>query len=186
MGNLIYAMNVSLDGFVETTDQSLEWATVDEELHSWFNDRTREIDASIYGGNMYRLMAAYWPTADSDPSATPVEVEFAQIWRPLPKIVFSTTLTSVDWNSRLVSGDVGDELDRLRQEFSGDLDLGGARLAAEFIKRDLVDEYRLLVHPVVIGDGTPFFPSLAKPLALRLTDTRHFDSGVLYMRYERA
>ena len=69
MGKLIYAMNVSLDGFVETPDHSLDWANVDQELHTWFNDRTREIDASIYGRRMYELMADYWPTADSDPSA---------------------------------------------------------------------------------------------------------------------
>ena len=84
-----------------------------------------------------------------------------------------------------MSGDVGDELARLREEFSGDLDLGGARLAAEFIKRDLVDEYRLLIHPVVIGSGTPFFPELAEPLDLRLTDTHRFASGVIYLSYTR-
>lgn len=183
MGKLIYAMNVSLDGFVETLDNSLDWATVDEELHSWFNDRQREVDASIYGRRMYQLMAGYWPTADSDQSAPRAEVEFAQIWRPLPKVVFSTTLTSVDWNSRLVSGDVSEQLAALRQEFDGDLDLGGARLAAEFIRRDLIDEYRLLVHPVAIGAGTPFFPDLARPLSLRLIESRTFDSGVVYLCY---
>ena len=106
MGKLIYSMNVSLDGYVETPEHSLDWANVDEELHSWFNDRAREVEASLYGRRMYELMAGYWPTAESDPSATEVEREFARIWKPMPKIVFSSTLTTVDWNSRLVRGDV--------------------------------------------------------------------------------
>jgi dihydrofolate reductase len=183
MGKLIYMMNVSLDGYVETPEHSLDWTKVDEELLGWFNDRTREVDASLYGRRMYELMAAYWPTAESDPSATEAMREFARIWNPMPKIVFSSTLTTVEWNSRLVRGDVEAELARLRTEFDGDLDLGGARLAAEFIRRGLVDEYRLLVHPVVLGAGTPFFPPLESPIRLRLEETRTFDSGVLYLGY---
>ena len=183
MGKLIYSMNVSLDGYVETPEHSLDWANVDEELHGWFNDRAREVDASLYGRRMYELMAGYWPTAESDPSATEVEREFARIWKPMPKIVFSSTLTTVDWNSRLVHGDVGDQLAQLRTEFDGDLDVSGATLAAEFIRRGLVEEYQLLVHPVVLGAGTPFFPELESPIALRLTETRTFGSGVIYLGY---
>jgi dihydrofolate reductase len=181
MGKLIYSMNVSLDGYVETPDHSLDWATVDEELHSWFNAQAREMDASLYGRRMYELMAAYWPTAESDPSAT--QAEYARIWKPMPKIVFSSTLTAVDWNSRLVTGDVGEELTRLRSEFDGDLDVSGPTLAAQFIRRGLVDEYRLVVHPVVLGAGTPFFPKLDSPIPLRLTETRTFESGVIYLGY---
>jgi dihydrofolate reductase len=184
MGRLIYMLNVSLDGFVETPDRSLDWTAVDDELHSWFNDRTRELDASIYGRGLYEVMAAYWPTAGSDPASTETEREFARIWNAMPKVVFSTTLTSVAWNSRLVYGDVADELARLRLEFPGDLDVGGATLAAEFIRRGLVDEYRLVVHPVVLGAGTPFFPALDSPIPLRLIETRTFGSGVVYLGYE--
>ena len=183
MGKLIYSMNVSLDGYVETPEHSLDWANVDEELHSWFNDRAREVDASLYGRRMYELMAGYWPTAESDPSATEVEREFARIWKPMPKIVFSSTLASVDWNSRLVRGDVGEELAQLRTEFDGDLDVSGATLAAEFIRRGLVEEYQLIVHPVVLGAGTPFFPELQSPISLRLTETRTFGSGAIYLGY---
>jgi dihydrofolate reductase len=183
MGKLIYSMNVSLDGYVETPDHSLDWAIVDEELHGWFNDRAREVDASLYGSRMYELMAAYWPTAESDASATEAMLDFARIWKPLPKVVFSSTLTGVEWNSRLVTGDVGDELAQLRTEFDGDLDVGGPTLASAFIGRGLVDEYRLLVHPVILGAGTPFFPKLESAIPLRLTETRSFDSGVIYLGY---
>ena len=186
VGKLVYSLNVSADGFVETPDHSLDWANVDEELHSWFNDQSRSVDASLYGRRMYELMAGYWPNAGSDPDATPVEREFAEIWRATPKIVFSQSLDHVDWNSRLVRGDVGEELERARAEFDGDMDIGGATLAASFIRRGLIDEFRLLVHPVVIGAGTPFFPKLDAPLALSLAETRRFESGVVYLRYIRA
>ena len=174
---------MSLDGYVETPDHSLEWANVDEELHTWFNDQTRQVDASIYGRRMYELMNGYWPTAETDPAATDVEREFARIWKDLPKIVFSSTLKTVEGNSRLVRGDVGEELARLRSEFKGDLDVSGPTLASAFVRRGLVDEYRLVVHPVVVGAGTPFFPKLDTPIRLRLIDTRTFASGVAYQAY---
>jgi len=186
MGKVIYLMNVSLDGFVETPDHSTAWGTVDDELHAWFNDRIRESGAFVYGRRLYELMASYWPTAESDPVATPVMVEFARIWVPKPKVVFSSTLTSVDWNSRLTRGDVGAELERMRREIDGDLEIGGPTLAAEFIRRGLVDEYRLVVHPVVIGAGTPFFPPLDRRLDLELFDTHTFASGVVYLGYRPA
>lgn len=107
----------------------------------------------------------------------------ARIWNATPKIVFSSTLDSVEWNSRLVRGDVGEQLARLRTEFKGDLEVGGATLASAFIRRGLVDEYRLVVHPVVLGAGTPYWPPLAEPIRLRLTETHRFASGVLYLRY---
>jgi dihydrofolate reductase len=186
MGKLIYLLNVSLDGYVETPDHSLDWTIVDDELHTWFNDQERGHEASLYGRRLYELMSAYWPTAETDPAATEPMREFARIWNATPKVVFSTTLDRVDQNSRLVRGDVGEELARLRTEFAGDLNVGGATLASSFIRRGLVDEYRMVVHPVVLGAGTPFFPPLETPIRLRLTESRTFESGVTYLRYTAA
>jgi dihydrofolate reductase len=186
MGKLIYSLNVSLDGFIETPDHSLDWANVDEEVHQWFNEQTRTLHASLYGRRMYEVMAAYWPTAERDPAATDVTREFARIWNPMPKIVFSTSLDRVDHNARLVRGDVGEALDALRTEFEGDLDVGGADLAGQFVRRGLVDEYQLMIHPVVLGAGTPFWPMLDGPLRLRLTETRRFASGVTLLSYGAA
>jgi dihydrofolate reductase len=183
MGRVIYLMNVSLDGYVNTAAGNLDWTTVDDELYAWFNDRIREADAFVYGRRLYELLAAYWPTAESDPSATALMVDFARIWNPKPKVVFSNTLRSVDWNARLVRGDVGDELARLNTEFDGDLHIGGPDLAAQFIECGLIDEYRLVVHPAVLGAGTPFFPPLATPIRLRLIESRKFQSGVQYLGY---
>jgi len=185
MGNLIYLMNVSLDGFVETPAHATDWTTVDEELLGWFNDQSRQTAAFLYGRRLYDVMAAYWPHAESDPSATEAMLEFARIWLRTPKIVFSSTLAEVGWNSRLIRSDPVDELARLRNEFDGDMSVGGPRLASAFIARDLVDEYRLVVHPIAIGAGTPFFPPLERPLRLRLTAYHRFGSGAIYLAYGR-
>ena len=183
MGKLIYSLNVSLDGFVETPDHSLDWATVDEELHTWFNDQTRALDASLYGRRMYELMADYWPTAEADPSATDVTREFARIWKPMQKVVFSTSLEHVEHNARLVHGDVGTVFENLRREFGGVLDVSGPNLAGQFVRRGLVDEYQLVIHPVVLGAGTPFWPELDTPQRLRLVEARTFASGAELRSY---
>jgi dihydrofolate reductase len=183
MGRLIYLMNVSLDGFVETPNHSLDWTIVDDELHTWFNDQMRTLDAELYGRRIYELMADYWPTGEDDPSATDAMREFARIWKPMSKIVFSTSLEHVEHNSRLVHGDAGTVLEELRREFSGDLSVGGPNLAGQFVRRGLVDEYRLVIHPVVLGAGTPFWPELDAPLRLRLVDRHTFTSGVELRSY---
>jgi dihydrofolate reductase len=183
VGKLIYLMNVSLDGFIETPEHSLDWTIVDEELHTWFNDQMRTLDATLYGRRLYELMAAYWPTGEDDPSATDAMREFSRIWKPMPKIVFSSSLEHVEHNARLVRGDVETVLQDLRREFDGDLDVGGPNLAGQFVRRGLVDEYRLVVHPVVLGAGTPFWPELDAPLRVRLVDTRTFKSGVELRSY---
>ena len=182
MGKLIYSMNVSLDGFVETPDHRLDWTVVDEEIHSWWNDQERTMDALLYGRRLHEVMT-YWRTAESDPAATPVMLDFARIWNSKPKVVFSSSLDSVEGNSRLVRGDVAEELAKLKEEFDGDLAVGGPTLASGFIERGLVDEYRVVVHPVVLGAGTPFFPRLDRPIGLRLLETRTFHSGAMYLGY---
>ena len=106
MGRLIYSLNVSLDGFIETTDHQLDWGLVDDELHTWFNDQTRSLDASLYGRRLYDVMSAHWPTAASDPGISEPELEFARLWNAMPIFVFSHSLESVVPNGRLVSGDV--------------------------------------------------------------------------------
>ncbi len=184
MGKLIYKLNMSLDGFVETSDHGLDWATDSDELLTWFGDRASGLAASLYGRRLYETMSAYWPTADTDPTVTEAGLEFQRQWLRIPKIVFSSTLSSVDWNSRLVRGDVGEELERLREEFEGDFEVGGATLAGEFVRRGLVDRYEVVVHPVVLGSGTPYLPPLDTRIPLRLTDTRTFASGVTYRGYD--
>ena len=183
MGRVVYSLNVSLDGYVETPEHSLEWANVDEELHRWFNAAAERSEVFVYGRRMYELMAAYWPYGEDDPEATPAMVEFSQIWKPKPKVVLSATLDAVDWNSRLVREDAAAEVARLRAATDGDIGVCGATLAGSLIRAGLVDEFRMAVHPVVIGQGTPFFPALDRHLALQLRDARRLDSGVELLTY---
>ncbi len=183
MGKVIFLMNVSLDGYIETPDHSLDWTITDDELHTWFNERLRSTEVSVYGRRLFEVMNAHWPTYESDPEATGPMLEFGRIWRPLPKIVFSSTLETVDWNSRLVRGEPAEELARVRTEFDGDIGVAGATLAASFIRAGLVDEFRVVVHPLIIGGGLPYFPALDVPLTLRLEQMHRFGSGVVYLRY---
>jgi dihydrofolate reductase len=184
MSRLIYSMSVSLDGFVNTPSRSLDWVLIDEELHSFFNDEAREMSAFLYGRRMYELMVDYWPTAEADASATPAMLEFARIWKDKPKIVFSRTLERVEWNSRLVRDDATQEVARLKAQPGFDMDVGGPTIAATLMQAGLIDEYRLSVHPVILGAGTPFFPPLEGRIGLKLLETRTFGSGVVCHRYE--
>jgi dihydrofolate reductase len=182
-GKVIFLLNVSLDGYIETPDHSLDWTINDDELVVWFNERMRSFEAIVYGRRLYELMNAYWPTAESDPAATGPMVEFARIWNAKPKVVVSSSMHEAPAGWRLTSGDPETILEELRRDFSGDLEIGGPTLAAGFIRRGLVDEYELVVHPVILGGGTPFFPDLERPAGLRLLETRTFSSGAVYLGF---
>ena len=187
MRKVILTMSVSLDGFIEGPNREIDWHMVDDELHSHFNEWLAAMGAFLSGRVTYELMAEFWPTADSDPSSTGPMVEFARIWRDMPKIVYSTTLEHADWNTTVVRDVVPEEVMALKAQPGGDLALGGADLAAAFMRHDLIDEYRIYVHPIVIGGGKPLFPpSSGVDVVLGLVETRAFGNGVVLLRYERA
>lgn len=184
MGRLIYSMGVSLDGFIAGPDGEIDWTAPDEELHRFHNRQAQELGAHLCGRRLYEVMV-YWETADRNPSAAEYELEFARIWQALPKVVFSTTLKEVEGNARLAS-DISEEVSRLKEDSDKDLAIGGAGLAAAAMKLGLIDEFRLFVSPVVLGSGTPYFPSLEERIRLELIETRTFGSRVAYARYLRA
>jgi dihydrofolate reductase len=177
-------MSVSLDGFIATPNRELDWVIVDEELHTFFNAQAREMGAFLYGRRMYELMVDSWPTADTKPARPAYEVEFARIWKNMPKIVFSKTLDKVEWNSRLVRNNIAEEITTLKEQPGKDLSIGGPTIASTFMQLGLIDEYQLFVNPVILGGGIPFFLALCKPTDLRLIETRTFRSGVVYLRYQ--
>lgn len=178
-------MSVSLDGFFEGPNRELDWQLVDEELHVHFNEWLSGAGAFLDGRVSYELMAGFWPTADADPAASPPMAEFAGIWREMPKIVFSRTLDRADWNATVVGDVVPEDMLALKAQTGGDLVLGGADLAATFMRHDLIDEYRIYVHPVLLGRGRPLFRPADLRLGLRLAENRTFGSGVVLLRYER-
>ena len=184
MSKVIYSMSVSLDGFIAGPGGEIDWGEPDEELHRFHNARTRDLGAHLCGRRLYEVMT-YWETAEESPSAAEHEIEFARIWKALPKVVFSRTLQSVQGNWRLVREGVVEEVARLKQQAGGDLGVGGAGLASTLIEANLVDEYQLSVCPVVLGRGTPYFPSLQERIGLELIETRTFGSRVVYVRYRR-
>ena len=185
MRKIILMMSVSVDGFIEGPDRELDWHMVDDELHSHFNEQLSAMGAFLNGRVTYELMARFWPTADTNPSSTGPMVEFARIWRDMPKIVFSRTLERADWNTTVVRDVIAEEIQELKAQPGGDLVLGGADLAAAFMRHDLIDEYRLYVHPIVIGQGKPLFQPSDTKINLRLAETRTFGNGVVLLRYQR-
>ncbi|MBK5266030.1 MAG: dihydrofolate reductase [Acidimicrobiia bacterium] len=185
MRKIILMMSISVDGFFEGPNRELDWQLVDDELHSHFNKQLSTMGAFLSGRVTHELMAGFWPTADQDPASTGPMAEFAGIWREMPKLVYSRTLATVDWNATLVREVVPDEVRSLKSTPGGDLALGGADLAASFMAHDLIDEYWLYVHPVVIGQGRPLFPNVDRKMPLHLAETSTFNNGVVLHKYER-
>lgn len=186
MGRIILMMSVSLDGYFEGLDRNISWHRVDEELHRYFNEQCRTMGAFFDGRVTHELMTEYWPTADQNPNASEPEVEFADIWRKATKYVFSRTLKTAEWNTTVISDVVPEEIAELRAQAGGDIALGGANLAATFMRLGLVDEYHICVHPVVLGQGRPLFESPDVQLNLKLEGTRTFGNGVVLLRYSNA
>ncbi len=184
MRRLSYGMNVSLDGYTAGPGGDLGWSAPSDELFAFWSDRVAATGTALYGRRLWEDMSSHWPTADQQPGATPAEIEFAGRWRDMPKVVFSSTLASVDWNARLVTGDAVAEIARLKEGDGGSLDIAGATLAGAAIRAGLVDEYLLVTHPVLVGGGTPFFAAPPDRSGLTLTETRTFPGDVLMTRYE--
>jgi dihydrofolate reductase len=186
MRSVTYSMNVSLDGYIVGPGGSFDWTTPDEEVFRFFTDEIRAVGVHLMGRRLYETML-YWETADQEPSLDAAMLEWAAIWKPLPKVVFSTTLSAVQGNARLVAGGLAEEIERLRAEPAvGDIAVGGATLAAEAAALGLIDEYRAMVHPVLVGGGIPFFPQRERRVDLELVETRTFSSRDVYLRYRVA
>jgi dihydrofolate reductase len=183
MRKLIYSMTVSLDGYIAGPDGAIDWSVPDEELFRFHTEHVREIGVQLCGRRLYETMV-YWETAEESPLAAE-EVEFAQIWKALPKVVFSTTLESVVGNTRLARDSVEEEVSRLKEQPGKDIAVGGAGLASTCMELGLIDEWRLFVSPVLLGGGTHYFPPSEKKINLELIETRTFGSRVVYLRYKR-
>ena len=184
MRTLTFAMNLSVDGYVAAPDGDLGWSVPSDELFQYWSDRVGATGLALYGRRVWEGMSAHWPTADQQPGATPAHVEYARRWRDMPKVVFSSTLSTVEGNARLVPGDAVAEITRLKAEDGGPMDIVGATLAAAVMRAGLIDEYVLVTHPVLVGGGTPFFTALDDWVNLTLVEIRTFPDGVLLTRYE--
>ena len=185
MRKVILMVQVSLDGFFEGPNKEIDWHTVDDELHTHFTEEIKPMGALLSGRVTYELMAGYWPAAGADPASTLFEKEFARIWMDMPKVVYSRTLTSAGWNTAIARDVVRGEVEELKARARGDLVVGGGDLGAAFMAQDLIDEYRIYVHPIQVGEGKRLFPPSKEKVLLRLAETRTFGNGVVLLRYER-
>lgn len=146
-------------------------------------EEIRKVDVHLMGRRLYETML-YWETADQDPSISDADREWIGLWNPLPKVVFSRTLSELQGNARLAAGDVAEEIERLRAEpGGGEIAIGGATLAAEAADAGLIDEYRTMVYPVLVGGGIPYFPRHGRRVDLDLVETRTVSQGVVYLRH---
>ena len=188
MGRVVVMQQISLDGYIEGPGGDIGWHLVDDEVHAHFNEVLAPLGAQLMGRATYEVMEPFWPTADADPEAPAVMREYAAVYRRTPKIVYSRTLQQGDLGpgAELVRDVDREQVRALQQRFDGDLGVGGARLASAFRRLDLVDRWRVYVHPVVIGGGTPLFAPADGPLSLDLVETRRFGNGVVLLHYARS
>ena len=180
---LIYSMGVSADGFVADREGAFDWGVPSEELFRFHLERVRGLGGYLLGRRLYETMLG-WETGPP-PRDDEAGAAFADVWRALPKVVFSRTLDSVRGNARLAEGSVAEEVAAALGATDKDVEIGGAGLAAQAFELGLVDELRVFRYPVVVGGGTPFLPPVTEHVALGLVETRTFGSRVVYERYRR-
>jgi dihydrofolate reductase len=185
MGRLIYSHMMSLDGFIETDPSYAgpNWATADDDLTEHFLEAERAVQAHLYGRRVYEQVAAWWPRAAADSSLPRSMTEYGKVWVDKPKVVFSTTLTEVGSNTRIVRTGAAEEVANLKAATDAKLTLYGGVLASSLISCGLVDELHCYVNPVLVGRGTPMFPGLDPILRLELLESRQFDCGVVLLKY---
>jgi len=188
MRKVILQMLVSLDGIIEGPNGELDWFIFDEEMWKDVNDLLSTVDTALFGRVAYQAFANYWPSVATNPSSPKSEIDFAHWIENTPKIVFSKTLEKVEWkNSRLVKENIAEEVSKMKQQPGKDLLIfGGAGIAQTFMKLGLIDEYRIRVHPIVLGRGIPLFKDLNDKHKLKLIKTKTFNSGVLSLVYQPA
>jgi dihydrofolate reductase len=181
MRKLIFAINTTLDGCVDHTKQ-----VADDETHEYFTDLLREVNLAVFGRITYQLMVPFWPEVAKSQSMTKASNEFARTFDSIDRIVFSRSLDSAeDKNTRIVRTNLHDEILRLKQEQGKNILVGGVSVPSQLIQLGLVDEYRFVVGPIVVGEGRRLLEGVSLPerLQVKLVDTKIFESGCVALRY---
>jgi dihydrofolate reductase len=180
MRKVTFAINITLDGYC-----GHESGIADDELHEYFTGLLRASDVHIFGRNTYHLMYPYWHDVAVNQSETEVINEFARTFDSIPKIVFSTTLKSVEWNNTtLLHSNLREEIIKLKEQPGKNIAIGSLNIASQVAQWDLIDEYRLVFHPVIAGKGPRLFESVEN-LTLKLVGAKTFRSGVVALQYKK-
>lgn len=175
MRKIILSMMTTVDGYIEGTEHDINWHNWDDEMSRYMMGFFNTVDTFIYGRVSYELMISYWPKESG---------EFAEIMNNTPKLVYSRTLEKATWNASLKREVNPEEIYELKQQAGKDLVLfAGADIASAFIRHKLIDEYRIIVNPVVLGKGTPLFKNIKQELNLKLIESRSFNCGNVLLRY---
>jgi len=181
MRNVIYAINITLDGCCDHTKQ-----IADEETHEYFTNLMRDFDLLVFGRKTYQLMVPYWPDVAKDPTSSKADVEFARTFDSITKIVFSRSLASAeDKNTRIVRANLRDEILKLKQEPGKNILAGGVDVPSQLMELGLIDEYRFVVQPIIAGEGRRLFEGVNLPekRQLKLVESKTFKSGCVGLRY---
>lgn len=185
MRKLVLFMHLSLDGFAGGPNGELDFLSYDKELEQYADDLVKTVGSPVYGRTTYQLMEGYWPTVLKKPNAAKHALEHAQWVENVPKIVFSKTLNEVTWNNtRLIKDNIAEEVKTLKQQPGKDLVIfGSPGLATTFMDLGLIDEYKLTVHPVILGNGISVFRNNTTKCTLKLLDAKTLKSGVVTLHY---
>lgn len=185
MSKLVLFMHLSLDGFAADPNHGLRFLSYDEELQQYADELVKTVGSPVYGRTTYQLMESYWPTVLKDPNEDKRSREHAQWVENIPKIVFSKTLTEVTWNNtRLIKDNIAEEVKKLKEQPGKDLVIfGSPGLAATLMNLGLIDEYKLTVHPIILGGGISVFTSNTAQSRLKLIDSKTLRSGVVTLHY---
>lgn len=182
MGRLVYSGIGSLDGFVADAAGDFAWSAPDEEVHAYLNERDRAVSLELYGRRLYEVMRV-WETYGTAPESHPVERDYGEIWRGRDKVVFSRSLPAVETSrTRLERSFDPAAVRRSVDEAPGDVNIGGAELAAHALRAGIVERIEYYATPVIVGGGTPWLPTGLR-LDLRLLEERRFASGVVHLAY---
>lgn len=181
---LLYSMGLTVDGYIQDLDGNFGWGAPSDELFAFHLARVGSLGAHLCGRRLYETMLPW----ETDPSMRDTELgaAFADVWTALPKIVFSHTLDRVEGNARLATASLGEEAVAVLERTDKDVEIGGATLAGQAMQLGLIDELHMFRYPVLVGGGTPFFPSLPDDVELDLVETRTFDGRVIFEHYRRA
>ncbi|MFB9235561.1 dihydrofolate reductase family protein [Plantactinospora siamensis] len=186
MGKIVYWVHASADGFIDGPNGEFDWPAMGPQLSAYSEGLDKNVDTLLFGRPVWQMMVGFWPTAESM-TDDPHVAAFAPFWRATPKIVFSRDYAGDDWTSRVISGNLAEEVPALKSRSDGNLLLtGGAALAAALTELGLVDEYHIAVHPVVLGGGRRLFGAPERRHHLRLVDSVTLDDGVVVSHYQPA
>jgi Dihydrofolate reductase len=187
MKKVVLLMHVSLDGFVAGPNGEMDWIRINDTMFEFVDTLTHEADTALYGRKTFDMMQAYWPTADQSPDAKGHTVNHARWYRQSLKLVVSNTLQDAGENTRVVSGNITQQMQAEKQQGGKNILMIGSPSAVHHFTRDgLIDDYWLFVNPVVLGAGIPLFNNVQDKINLNLVETKQFDTGVVALHYQKA